>query len=88
MIFVPVMASRLMLSLKKAIDQPNVPWSLEVMTTINWGESARDETIDFASRVPRGLGEISRASAESSEEDMELGALPRLPRNRDSKHGP
>ena len=36
-----VMASRLMLSLKKAAAQPKIPWSLKTMTNISWGRSAR-----------------------------------------------
>ena len=68
------MASRLMLSLKKAI-QPKDPWSLQIMTTTNQGRPTGDGTINFAPRVPRGLDGILRAPVVPNEEDMELDSV-------------
>ena len=86
-IIIPVMASRLMLSLKKATVQPKMLWPLDTMTSMGRGRSAGDGTINFAPTVPRGLHEISLAPVASDEEDMELGAMPQLPLSRDFHHG-
>ena len=51
------MASRLMLSLKKAAGEPREMWSLETMTNPGWSGTAR-----FASRAPDELQEISLVS--------------------------
>jgi len=83
-IFVPAMASRLMLSLKKATVQPNKPWSLDTMTTVNQGTSTDGRTGYSAQRVRGGLDETSPTPAVPNEEDIELGAVLRLPWNRDS----
>ncbi|KAF9781540.1 hypothetical protein BJ322DRAFT_229181 [Thelephora terrestris] len=77
-IFVPVMASRLMLSLKKAAVGSTVEWSLDTMTN---ARSAEDRTICFAPRVPGGLHELSLTSTAPNEEDTELGTIPQPPRN-------
>ena len=74
MIFIPVMASRLMLSLKKAAVKPTEAWSLETMTTMSQGGLTGDGTIHSVSRAPSGLREIP-------EEDIELDAAPRLHRS-------
>ena len=81
------MASRLMLSLKKATVQPKILWSLDTMTSIGQGSSARDGTITFAPTVFRGLHETSQAPAAPNEGDIELGAMLQLPPSRDSHHG-
>ena len=86
-ILVPVMASRLMLSLKKATVQPKILWSLDAMVSIGRGRSTGDGTINPTPPVPRGFPEISRASTASSEEDMELDVIPPLPPSRNSHHG-
>ena len=86
-ILVPVMASRLMLSLKKATVQPKILWSLDTMTSMGRGRSAGGRTIIFAPRVPRGLHEASRAPVAPNEGDMELGAMPRSPPSLDSHYG-
>ena len=86
-IFVPVMASRLMLSLKKATVQPSKPWSLDTMTTVSQGTSTDDGRTGYsAQRVRGGLDETSPTPAVPNEEDIELGAVPRLPRNRESRY--
>ena len=76
LILIPVMVSRLMISLKKVTAQAKMPWSLDTMTTISLGRSTGDGTVDSAPRVPGGLHETSQASAAPNGEDMELGAMP------------
>ena len=68
------MASRLMLSLKKATTQK--PWSLETMTTISQGKSTEGGTDYSVQQVHRGLHEISQNPAVLNEEDMELNVVP------------
>jgi len=86
-VLIPVMASRLMLSLKKATVQPKILWSLDTMTSTGRGRSAGDGPITFAPTIFRRLHETSRAPVAPNEGDMELGAMSQLPPNRDSKHG-
>ncbi|KAF9644339.1 hypothetical protein BDM02DRAFT_3122078, partial [Thelephora ganbajun] len=74
--FVPVMASRLMLSLKKAGVQPKAMWSIATMTDPSWGRSTEGGTIRFVSQVPEGLREISSTSAAQNEGGIELGTIP------------
>lgn len=76
MLLIPIMASRLMISLKKATAQAKIPWSLDTMTTISLGRSTEDGVVNSTPRVPGGLHEISLTSAAQNEEDMELGAMP------------
>jgi len=75
------MATRLMLSLKKAAAEPKGLWSLETMATMGWGRSTEDGTADPAPRVPGGSREISLTPAAPNEEDIELDAVHRLPLN-------
>jgi hypothetical protein len=82
--FLPIMASRLMLSLKKATAQPTRPWSLKTMTSTSQGRSTGNETINSVPRVPRGSHEIPRSPAAQNGGDIELGAVPP---NLDSHHG-
>ena len=49
--FIPIMASRLMLSLKKASVAPAGQWSLDTMSSLSGREPRRGETIHFASRA-------------------------------------
>jgi len=70
------MASRLMLSLKKAAVRPKEVWSLETMTNLSGERSA---AIRFASQVPGGLRETPPIFVVPSGEDVELGPMPRLP---------
>jgi hypothetical protein len=81
------MASRLMLSLKKASVQPKIPWSLDTMTSVSPRRSAGGEVIIFASRMTRGSHGIPRSLAAPNEEDMVLGGVPRLPLNHDPNYG-
>ena len=76
MLLVPMMASRLMLSLKKASVEPVGMWSLEVMSSSRAGRVAGDGTVRFASRVSGRSCETSSYSVTLDEEDIELGAKP------------
>ena len=75
------MASRLMLSLKKAAAGPQVVWSLEIMTNPSWGSTVEEATLRFAPRVSGGRHELSLVSAGRDEEDVELDPVPRMLRN-------
>jgi len=78
------MASRLMISLKKAVDKGVGPWSLTTMDCRRGG-SSEDETLDF---VPWGFDtshEISGAVAPPNEEVIELDSVPRSPWDRGSQ---
>ena len=79
--FVPLMASRLMLSLKKAAAEPTGAWSVATMTTFSMEWSPKDGTPDFASQTFGGSREIS---APPNEGGMELESGPGLFRNRGS----
>lgn len=79
MILIPVMASRLMLSLKKTAAEPGETWSLSTMTR---GFSSEDE-VRFASHVSGRLYGISLTPA-ALNKDIELDVVPPLPRNRQS----
>jgi len=74
-VIIPVMASRLMLSLKKATTKPKILWSLDTMASVNRRGSTGNGTINFAPRVPRGSHKISLAPVAPNEEDMELGTV-------------
>ncbi|KAF9781781.1 hypothetical protein BJ322DRAFT_1078244 [Thelephora terrestris] len=75
-VLVPVMASRLMLSLKKASAEPKAVWSLKTMTNATSGELAEDGTIRFAARVPGRFHGSAFAPAASDREYIELDATP------------
>ena len=77
--FIPLMASRLMLSLKKAAVQLNKPWSLETMTNISQGRPTEGRTSYSAQWVHGGSREISRTPAVLNDEDIEFNAVSRLP---------
>ena len=75
-ILVPTMASRLMLSLKKAAAGPRTPWSLSTMTNSNRGATSDLVTIHFASRTPSAPQEIPESLAPLDEgDDIELGPV-------------
>lgn len=72
------MASRLMLSLKKAAIEP--AWSLTTMTGLDRGMTLEDGTgtIRFASRMLDGSQEIlEETHALPNEGDIELEPMPR-----------
>ena len=70
------MASRLMLSLKKASVQPKAVWSLETMTNPGSGTPTEEARVRFAARVPGGSHENPLTPADLDEEGIELGATP------------
>lgn len=77
MLLVPMMASRLMLSLKKASVEPVGMWSLEVMSSSRAGRMVGDGTVRFAPRMPDRSRETLPYSATLDEEaGMELDAKP------------
>jgi len=51
-ILTPIMATRLMLSLKKASAEPTELWSLQVMSTLDKGELKEDEIVHIPSQTP------------------------------------
>ena len=65
---IPIMTSRLMLSLKEAAVEPTEPWSLSTMSDFNTGRDG----VNFASRRVSGLGETVETSTLPNEEDMEF----------------
>jgi len=85
MIFIPVMASRLMLSLKKAIAEPEKQWSLGTLTGRRAGTSARDGTIRFAPLSRSEPQGVSQTCAVPKEGDIELDAVLRMPLDRGSR---
>jgi len=72
--FLPIMTSRLMLSLKKVATEPMGMWSL---STMGPGRG----TIHFASDVFDGSQGISETLPPQNEEDVELDSVPRLSRD-------
>jgi hypothetical protein len=82
---VPLMASRLMLSLKKAALEPARMGAASIMD--NPGLSVMTRSIQFSSRVPRGFPDITGTpvGTRAYEGDvLELSAVSRTPR----KDGP
>ena len=74
----PALASRLMLSLKKAAAEPAGLWSLSTMDGLGRPPHV-DGVILFASRtldLPWGTSDLSELSTLPSD-DMELGSVPR-----------
>lgn len=77
-ILVPLMASHLMLSLKKASLEQTGAWSLSTMTNLSRGLPT-DVTIRFASQVPGGTCDVpgTLALRTSVEEGIELEPISR-----------
>jgi hypothetical protein len=73
MVLIPVMASRLMISLKKAGSGPTELRSLQVI-----------ESLCFTPQTLEGSHGISGNSSASNQEDMEVDSTLRRPRNRRS----
>jgi len=74
-VLVPVMASRLMLSLKKAAVEPEVVrWSIQTMGATS-GRPAEDGTIRFASQLPT-RHQLLLTPAATGGGDIELCATP------------
>ena len=68
--FVPIMAARLMLSLKKAVVQPTEPWSLNTMATISEGRSLGGSASYHTQRTHGRLQETPQKPAALDEEDV------------------
>lgn len=77
------MASRLILSLKKAGSQRAELWSLPIID-LNPVNLTGDGDARFAPRILGELHETSETSSTSNQEGMELKPVLRLPRNRGS----
>lgn len=76
--FLPIMTSRLMLSLKKVATEPTGMWSLSTM--------ARERgTIHFASYGFGVSHEISETLPPPNEEGVELDSVSHLPRDSGSQ---
>ncbi|KAF9648038.1 hypothetical protein BDM02DRAFT_3116104 [Thelephora ganbajun] len=73
-VFTPIMASRLMLSLKKAAIEPALSWSLETMTLSGHGTGTRPGvgTLHFASRTYDVSHQTSGTLTPPDEGDVEL----------------
>ena len=69
--FVPIMAARLMLSLKKAVVQPAEPWSLDTMATTSEGRSLGGGASYHTQRTHGKLHETSQKPEVLDEEDVE-----------------
>ena len=81
----PIMVSRLMFSLKKVVDQGAGPWTLSTMGDSCGGRSRGDGTLNFASRRFDASHETSGTFASLNEEVVELGSVPRSPRDHGSQ---
>lgn len=72
----PIIASRLMLSVKRAAVEPTGLWSLSTMGGSGRGGPAEDGTLRFASRI-FGVSPEAVSTSPSSEGDIELDSLPK-----------
>ena len=81
----PTMASRLMLSLKKAASEPPELWSISTMGDFGRGGSIGDGTLQFGSRTFDASHEISGIVPPPDEEGIELDSVPRLSQDRGSR---
>ena len=69
------MASRLMLSLKKASVDPTGPWSLQTVSSL--GPPREDESTQLPSRAIDASFQVPETLKQSAgEEDIELESLP------------
>ena len=78
MVFVPIMASRLMLSLRKAAVRTKLLWSLDAMGVSSSGRLPARKIIRFAPQVSSALHDTLTTPA--LDEDIELPAMPQSPR--------
>ncbi|KAF9646676.1 hypothetical protein BDM02DRAFT_3118320 [Thelephora ganbajun] len=76
-IFIPLMASHIMLSLKKAATDPTGPWSLATMADTDRGRSPEGGTLRFTSWVSSGPHQVSETLNPPSEVDIEIEFVPR-----------
>jgi len=82
-VFIPVMASRLMLSLKKAAVEQTGLWSLPTLYGTSGGARLEDGTLRFASRVPGELYGILEITSPPDDGVIELDFPPKGPRGSD-----
>ena len=85
-ILTPVMATRLMLSLRKAAVHLNKPWSLDTMATINLRVPAQDRVSYSVQWTHEGLHQIQPTLTAPNAKDIELNPVPPLLQDRDSHH--
>ena len=78
----PVMSTRLMLSLRKAAARPAESWSLSTMGERSKGRSTGDGIRHFVPQKFKVSQETSTTLVPPSTEDIELDSAYRLPRNR------
>ena len=71
-----MMVSRLMFSLKKAVDEQAGPWTLSTMGDFGRERSPDDGTLRFVTQTFDGSHEISGALAPPSEGVVELDPVP------------
>ena len=83
MTLVPIMASRFMISLKKAGSEPTELRSLPAID-FDPTSSTSNESVRFAPQVLDGSHGISGTSPTPNQADMELDSTFRWPRDRES----
>lgn len=74
------MATRLMLSLKRAADAPTDAWSLSTMGDFGRGRPT-DGSLHFASQTFDASHQIPEAFVASNGENIELESMPELPQD-------
>ena len=79
-IIIPIMVSRLMLSLKKAAAEPTGLWSIATMESTNRGMRPEDGTLHFASKAPGGPHQISEITSLPDGGAIELGSMSKASR--------
>ena len=77
------MASRLMLSLKKAAAEPMGPWSLATIQSTNIGAGPQDGTLHFASQVPNESHQVVEVTGLPDDGAVELESMSKEPRGSD-----
>jgi len=77
------MATRLMLSLKKAAAEPMGPWSLATIQGTGGGAGPQDGTIRFASHVPSESHQVLEVTGLPDDGAVELESMSKEPRGSD-----
>ena len=81
----PAMVSRLMLSLKKVVDQRAGPWTLSTMGDSGGGRSPEDGIVHFAPQRFDASHETSGALSLSNRGIVELDFVSRSPQDHGSQ---
>ena len=84
-ILTPIMASRLMLSLKKAAVEPRGPWSQA--TTPDFGRRGSPGDGTFCLVPPTLGGSYEHPEIPKNKEDIKLESMPRLPQSLKPSYG-